>query len=87
MARLTDYIGERIALADRWHGAVRDWPGVLHLAWGLQDPVATTNVLDGLIELRPDVPVTRWPDIGHYPAVEDPARVAEAVSGLLAAAR
>ena len=87
MAQLIAYIDERIALADRWHGAVRDWPGVLHLAWGLQDPVATTNVLDGLIELRPDVPVTRWPDIGHYPAVEDPARVAEAVSGLLDAAR
>ncbi len=87
MARLTDYIGERITLAERWHGAVRDWPGELHLAWGLQDPVATTNVLDGLRELRPHAPVTRWPDIGHYPAVEDPARVAQAVSGLLAAAR
>jgi pimeloyl-ACP methyl ester carboxylesterase len=87
MAKLTDYIGERITLAERWHGAVRDWPGELHLAWGLQDPVATTNVLDGLIELRPQAPVTRWPDIGHYPAVEDPARVAQAVSGLLDAAR
>lgn len=86
MAQLTDYIGERITLAERWHGAVRDWPGALHLAWGLQDPVATTNVLDGLLELRPAAPVTRWPDIGHYPAVEAPDRVAEAVRGLLDAA-
>jgi len=85
MAQLTDYIGERITLADRWHGAVRDWPGELHLAWGLQDPVATTNVLDGLLELRPSAPVTRWPDVGHYPAVEAPDRVAGAVATLLTA--
>lgn len=87
MARLTGYIDERTTYADRWHGAIRDWPGVLHLAWGMQDPVATANVLDAVIELRPQVPVTRWPDIGHYPAVEDPARLARAVSELLAAAR
>jgi pimeloyl-ACP methyl ester carboxylesterase len=85
MAQLTDYLGERIALADRWHGAIRDWPGELHLAWGLQDPVATTNVLDGLLELRPTAPVTRWPDVGHYPAVEVPARVAAAITQLLEA--
>lgn len=87
MAQLTDYIGERITLADRWHGAVRDWPGELHLAWGLQDPVATTNVLDGLLELRPSAPVTRWRDVGHYPAVETPGRVAGAVADLLDAVR
>ena len=85
MAKLTDYIGERITLADRWHGAVRDWPGELHLAWGLQDPVATTNVLDGLLELRPSAPVTRWRDVGHYPAIEAPERVAAAVRQLLTA--
>ena len=28
--------------AGRWHGAIRDWPGELSLAWGMQDPVATT---------------------------------------------
>ena len=29
--------------AERWHGALRDWPGPLQLAWGMLDPVATTQ--------------------------------------------
>ena len=30
-----------------------DWAKPLSFLWGLDDPVATTNVLDGLRELRP----------------------------------
>ena len=45
--RLIAYIDQRVRFAARWHGALRDWPGELRLAWGLRDPVATTNVLDG----------------------------------------
>ena len=41
--RLIHYLGERERLTERWHGAVRDWPGALSFAWGLQDPVATTR--------------------------------------------
>lgn len=74
--RLTHYLDERVRLAERWHGAVRDWPGALSLAWGLQDPVATVAVLDALRELRPGVPVTELPDLGHYPQIEDPSRIA-----------
>jgi pimeloyl-ACP methyl ester carboxylesterase len=73
------YIGERMRLAERWHGAVRSWPGDLRFVWGLLDPVATTNVLDALRELRPLAPVVELPDLGHYPQIEDPARIADAV--------
>jgi pimeloyl-ACP methyl ester carboxylesterase len=34
--------------------------------------VATTNVLDGLRQLRPSAPVIELPGLGHYPQVEDP---------------
>jgi pimeloyl-ACP methyl ester carboxylesterase len=78
--RLVHYLEERERLTDRWHGAIRDWPGRLHLAWGLEDPVATTAVLDAVVELRPDVPVQRLPDLGHYPQIEDPRAMAEAVA-------
>ncbi len=77
-------MGERERLVDRWHGAIRDWPGELSFAWGLEDPVATTNVLDGLRALRPQAPVTELPGLGHYPQLEDPAAVAVAVEALLA---
>lgn len=82
---LIAYLDERIAHADRWHGAIRDWPGALSLAWGLRDPVATTAVLAALRDLRPGIPVTELEALGHYPQIEAPALVAEAVRAAVAA--
>ena len=81
--RLVEYMSERERYTERWHGALRDWPGDLRLAWGLLDPVATPPVLAGLRELRPGVPVEEWPDLAHYPQIEDPPRVAAAVERAL----
>ena len=77
--KLVSYMDERVIYADRWHGAVVNWEGDLRLLWGLEDPVAVTEVLEGLLELRPDLPVVRFPDLGHYPQIEDPDRFTEAV--------
>jgi pimeloyl-ACP methyl ester carboxylesterase len=81
--RLIHYLNERERYAERWHGAVRDWPGPLSFTWGLQDPVATTAVLDALVELRPAAAVERLPELGHYPQVEDPEAIATALRGAL----
>ncbi len=78
--RLIHYLEERERFAERWHGAIRDWPGRLSLAWGLQDPVATTAVLDALRELRPEATVTELPDLGHYPQIEDPGAIAALIA-------
>ncbi|HEX6688438.1 MAG TPA: alpha/beta hydrolase [Solirubrobacterales bacterium] len=69
------YMAERERFTERWHGAIRDWPGALTLAWGMHDPVARTAVLDGLRELRPGVEAIELPDAGHYPQVEQPELV------------
>jgi pimeloyl-ACP methyl ester carboxylesterase len=74
---------ERVIYADRWHGAIRDWPKPLGFAWGMLDPVATPDVLAGLRELRPRVPVRELPELGHYPQLERPDRLAEALSQAL----
>ena len=79
------YMEERFRHADRWHGALRDWPGGLSLAWGMLDPVATERVLDAVLELRPAAPVTRFEDLGHYPQIEDPERVAGVLEVALSA--
>ncbi len=73
------YMDERMQRADRWHGAIRDWSGPLSLAWGMLDPVATTEVLAAVRGLRPGAPVIEWPDLGHYPQIEEPAAVSEAL--------
>jgi pimeloyl-ACP methyl ester carboxylesterase len=83
--RLISYMDQREEHAGRWHGAIRDWPGELSLAWGLQDPVATTAVLAALRELRPSVPVTELPELAHYPQIEDSRQMAHVLRGVFPA--
>jgi pimeloyl-ACP methyl ester carboxylesterase len=85
--RTIHYMDERERFTDRWHGAIRDWPGPLTLAWGMQDPVARTEVLDGLHALRPGVETIELPDAGHYPQIERPDLIAAALDTALAASR
>jgi pimeloyl-ACP methyl ester carboxylesterase len=84
--KLVHYMDERVIYADRWHGAIRNWPGPLTFAWGMLDPVATPDVLEGLRELRPQAPVVEFADLGHYPQIEDPARLAAALRQAVAEA-
>jgi pimeloyl-ACP methyl ester carboxylesterase len=77
------YMEERFRHAERWHGALRDWPKPLQLAWGMRDPVATERVLDAVLELRPSARVSRFEDLGHYPQIEDPDMVVAALRGAL----
>lgn len=73
--RLIFYLHERITLGPRWHGALRAWPGRLELAWACRDPICTEAVLQAVLALRPNAPLTRFPPVGHYPQIEDPAAV------------
>jgi pimeloyl-ACP methyl ester carboxylesterase len=81
--RLVSYMDQRETHAERWHGAIREWPGELSLVWGLRDPVATTAVLAALRELRPGVAVSELQELAHYPQLEDPQRLAEALATAL----
>jgi pimeloyl-ACP methyl ester carboxylesterase len=83
---LVNYMAERERFTDRWHGAIRDWPGRLILTWGLKDPVARIEVLDGLRELRPGVEVLELPDLAHYPQIEAPERIAASLDVALSRA-
>jgi pimeloyl-ACP methyl ester carboxylesterase len=80
---LIRYMDEREEKAERWHGAIRDWPKPLHLAWGMSDPVATQNVLERVLELRPSAPLIRMEGLGHYPQIERPEAVVEALNAAL----
>jgi pimeloyl-ACP methyl ester carboxylesterase len=86
IAHLTiNYMAERERFTERWHGAIRDWPGPLTLAWGLRDPVARTEVLRGLQALRPGVPTIELPDAAHYPQIERPDLISAALDAALKA--
>jgi pimeloyl-ACP methyl ester carboxylesterase len=81
--KLIRYMDEREEKAERWHGALRDWPKPLHLAWGMSDPVATERVLAGVLALRPNAPLTRMEDLGHYPQIERPEAISEVLKAAL----
>jgi len=83
--RLTYYLHERVMYAQRWHGALRDWEGRLELSWAGRDPVCTEAVLQAVLALRPEAPLTRLPELGHYPQLEDPAVVADLVGRFVSA--
>ncbi|HEV2055377.1 MAG TPA: alpha/beta hydrolase, partial [Methylomirabilota bacterium] len=78
--RLTYYLHERVTHAERWHGALRNWPGRLELAWAGRDPICTEAVLEAVLALRPAAPLTRMPELGHYPQLEDPDAAAAIVA-------
>lgn len=80
---LCAYLNERVEFAQRWHGAVREWDKPLGFLWATGDPVATTNVLAGLRELRPAAEVVELAGIGHYPQIEIPDRFTAAAVRLL----
>lgn len=80
---LCAYLNERVEFASRWHGAVRDWGKRLGFLWGTADPVATTDVLAGLRELRPAAEVVELDGIGHYPQIEVPGEFAAAALRML----
>ncbi len=81
--RLIYYNRERVTppFAERWHGALRDWPGRLELAWAELDPICTEAVLQAVLELRPHAELTRLPGLGHYPQIEDPEAVYRVIEG------
>lgn len=81
--RTINYMAERERFTERWHEAIRDWPRPLTLTWGLQDPVARTEVLDGLRALRPGVETIELPNAAHYPQIEQPDQIAAALDSAL----
>lgn len=85
--KLVSYMDERVVYADRWHGAIQRWQGDLKLIWGMEDPVVVPEVLDGLLEMRPDLTAVRFEDVGHYPQVEDPERFVEVLGEFMAPLR
>jgi pimeloyl-ACP methyl ester carboxylesterase len=81
LQRLIYYNHERVTppFADRWHRALRDWPGRLELGWAELDPICTEAVLQAVLSLRPHAEVTRLPGLGHYPQIEDPETVYQVI--------
>ncbi len=75
------YHWERQAQAERWTAALAAAPVPLRFAWGTLDPISGGQVIDWVRDRVP-AEIAAWDDVGHYPQIEVPERVAAEVAAL-----
>lgn len=78
------YMEERVRFRRRWIGALERIDLPVLVAWGAKDPVAKMAIGERLARETPGADLVSWDDLGHYPQIEQPARVASAVAEFLA---
>jgi pimeloyl-ACP methyl ester carboxylesterase len=78
--RLIAYIDDRLAHQARWVTALETTDLPLRFVWGMRDPVSGAHVMARLHE-RFDgrAALVELEDVGHYPQLEAPRRVAAAI--------
>ena len=79
LPRTIGYVEERKRFTRRWIGALERNDLPLLVAWGAKDPVALVSIAERLVRETPSADLVTWDDLGHYPQIEDPTRVAETV--------
>jgi len=75
LPQLIHYVSERYRFHDRWIGALTRLDVPTLVAWGERDPVAVLAIAHALASEIPGARLKTWPELGHWPQVEDPARV------------
>ncbi len=76
---LIAYLREREVHRARWVPAITALDLPLLLVWGDRDPVAVFRIAEEVLRQRPATRLVRLEGIGHYPQLEAPQRVAEAL--------
>lgn len=79
LPQIISYIDERKRFRHRWIGALSRLDLPVLVLWGTFDPVAVLAVGETVAKETPGARLEKLEGIGHYPQLEDPARVAEAV--------
>jgi pimeloyl-ACP methyl ester carboxylesterase len=83
--RLLHYIPERAQHYPRWETALEGGAVPLNFVWGMQDPVSGAAVANVIRQRLPSAHLLSLDDVGHYPQLEAPERVAPALIAALRA--
>jgi pimeloyl-ACP methyl ester carboxylesterase len=78
--RLIRYIDDRFANEERWVGALEATDVPLRFVWGMLDPISGAHMAERIRERLPDAPFLTLDDVGHWPPLEAPDRVAAALA-------
>jgi pimeloyl-ACP methyl ester carboxylesterase len=76
---LIHYMTDRAEHGDRWTAALEATDVPLRFVWGMLDPVSGAHMAERIRERIPDAPFTALQDVGHWPPLEAPQRVAAAL--------
>ncbi len=79
--RLIQYIPDRARHVVRWTGALEATDVPVSFFWGMLDPVSGAHMAQRIRERLPEAPFQALEDVGHWPALEVPERLLEAVLG------
>jgi pimeloyl-ACP methyl ester carboxylesterase len=77
--RLIRYITDRQAHEERWVTALEQTDVPLAFVWGMLDPVSGAHMADRIRTRLPHSAFLALDDVGHWPQLEAPARVAAAL--------
>lgn len=76
---LIRYITDRQIHAERWINALESTGVPLRFVWGMLDPVSGAHMAERIRERLPTSPFLALEDVGHWPPLEAPDRVLEAL--------
>lgn len=79
--RLIRYLTDRAEHGERWVAAMEGTDVPLSFIWGMLDPVSGAHMAARIRERIPQAPFLALDDVGHWPPLEAPDRVAAALLG------
>jgi pimeloyl-ACP methyl ester carboxylesterase len=74
------YLSERKEFYNRWVGTFAHFrTAPLSIYWGVQDPVAVVAMAERIKTWNPTIDFYRMKHSGHWPSIENPDIIAEAI--------
>jgi len=81
--KLIRYMAERVQHRERWVGTLRNPPAPILLIDGMVDPISGAHLVEAYRDIAPQPQVIELANIGHYPQLEAPEQVVDAVQRFL----
>ena len=80
MSNIVRYLLERKEFYDRWVGTFANFRSApMTVIWGKEDPVAVEPMADRIKAWRPETDLYKLEGVGHWPSIEAPDFIAEAI--------
>lgn len=77
--KIAGYMKERTRMGEQWTGPLEHLDLPLRVIWGDRDPIAVYAIAQRLCSRNPRAALHTLEGVGHYPQLEAPRRVAEAL--------